>query len=130
LARVLLTQHRMGVSSFEELRAWQLAAELRDRLVAITASSPFREDFKFRDQLRDAACSAPRLIAEGFGRFGLKEFRRYLTMARAELLEVQNHLLDLEKRGWSSPSEVAALRDLTDHTIRVTSRLPSSLEDT
>lgn len=119
----------MGVSTFQELRAWQLAAELRDRIVAISAAPIFRQDFKFRDQLRDAACSAPSLIAEGFGRFGFKEFRRYLTMARAELLEAQNHLIDLEKRDWCAPSEVAALRDLCDHAIRVISRLRSSLND-
>ena len=65
------------VASFEELRAWQLAAELRDHLVAIIATPPFRQDFKFSDQLREAACAAPSLIAGGFGRFGHKEFRRY-----------------------------------------------------
>jgi carbamoyl-phosphate synthase large subunit len=119
----------MGVSSFEELRAWQLAAELRDRIVAITATPAFREDFGFRDQLRDAACLAPSLIAEGFGRFGFKEFRRYLTMARAELLEVHNHLMDLEQRGWCAAAEVAALRDLSDHAIRVTARLRSSFDE-
>ena len=90
----------MGVSSFEELRAWQLAA----------------------------ACSAPSLIAEGFGRFGFKEFRRYLAMARGELLEVQNHLVDLEKRGWCTAAEIAALRDLTDHAVRVTALLRSSID--
>ena len=117
------------VASFEELHAWQLAAELRDRIVAIAATPIFRQDFRFRNQLTDTACSAPRLIAEGFGRFGHKEFRRYLTMARAELLEVQNHLTDLRKRGWLQPVEVDALRDLADHAARVTARLRSSLDD-
>jgi carbamoyl-phosphate synthase large subunit len=117
------------VASFEDLRAWQLAAELRDRIVAIAATPAFRQDFEFRDQLAAAACSAPALIAEGFGRFGHKEFRRYLTMARAELLEVQNHLIDLKKRGWIAPGEVEKLRDLADHAARVTARLRSSLDD-
>jgi len=94
---VIVDCHGM-VASFEELRAWQLAAELRDRFVAIAATPVFRQDFRFRNQLTDAACSAPRLIAEGFGRFGHKEFRRYLTMARAELLEVQNGSVTLVTR--------------------------------
>ena len=54
---VIVDCHGM-VASFEELRAWQLAAELRDRIVAITATPVFRQDFGFRDQLTDAACSA------------------------------------------------------------------------
>jgi four helix bundle protein len=93
------------------------------------SAAAFRQDFEFRDQLADAACSAPALIAEGFGRFGHKEFRRYLTMARAELLEVQNHLIDLKTRGWIAPGEVEKLRDLADHAARVTARLRSSLDD-
>jgi four helix bundle protein len=125
---VIVDCHGM-VASFEELRAWQLAAELRDRIVAIAATPAFRQDFRFLDQLTDAACSAPGLIAEGFGRFGHKEFRRYLTMARAELLEVQNHLTDLRKGGWLQQVEVDALHDLADHAVRVTARLRSSLED-
>jgi four helix bundle protein len=119
----------MGVSSFEELRAWQLAAELRDRIVELSATPPFRQDLKFCDQLKDAACSAPSLIAEGFGRFGRREFRRYLSMARAELLEVQNHLTDLKNRGWVPTSEMQSLRDLADHATRVTARLRSSLDE-
>jgi four helix bundle protein len=117
------------VASFGQLRAWQLAAELRDCVVAILATPPFQKDIKFRDQLSDAACSAPRLIAEGFGRIGHKELRRCLTMARAELLEVQNHLGDVKRRGWLAPSEVDMLRDLADHAARVTARLRSSLDD-
>jgi four helix bundle protein len=88
-----------------------------------------RRDFKFRDQLNGAACSAPRLIAEGFGRFSRREFRRYLDMARGELMHVQNDLLDLSTRGWCPQEEVAALQDLADHALRVTSLLRSSLQD-
>jgi four helix bundle protein len=117
----------MGAKRFEELRAWQLAAELRDRIVAITATPPFKADQKFCDQLRGAACAAPRLIAEGFGRFSRREFRHYVNMARAELMEVLNDLTDLDQRGWCSREDVEALRDLADHAIRVTTRLHSSL---
>ena len=119
----------MGVQRFEELRAWQLAAALRDRVVAVSDHPRFRADAEFRDQLRAAACSAPRLIAEGFGRFGRREFRRYLTMALAELMEVQNDLQDLGRRAWCPAEEVEALNDLADHALRVTSRLRSSLSD-
>jgi four helix bundle protein len=119
----------MGAKSFEELYAWRLSAQLRDEIVVICATSPFLADFKFRDQLRDSAASAPRLIAEGFGRYGNREFRRYLTMARGELLEVQNDLGDLRKRKWIPTEDVDRLRDLADHAARVTARLRSPLED-
>jgi four helix bundle protein len=50
--------------------------------------------FRFREQLSDAARSAPSNIAEGFGRFGNKEFARYARIAKASLIEVLNHLID------------------------------------
>jgi hypothetical protein len=48
-------------------------------------------------------------------------------MARAELLEVQNNLLELKKRRWISDQEVDAVHDLADHATRVIARLRSSI---
>ena len=118
----------MGAKTFEELYAWRLSAKLRDEIVAICATGALNSDTKFRDQIRDAACSAPSLIAEAFGRFGRKEFRHYLTMARAELLEVQNHLTDLRQRPLMRAEDVNRLARLSDHAARVVARLRSSLD--
>jgi four helix bundle protein len=119
----------MGAKSFEELYAWQLAVQLRERVIAVCENPRVARDFKFCDAFREAARSAPNLIAEGFGRYGPREFRRYLTMARAELLEVQNDVLDLKSRRWVSDEEVEELRDLADHAARVTSKLRSSIRE-
>ena len=118
----------MGAKTFEELYAWQLSAELRNAIVAVCATGALDSDFKFRDQIREAARSAPALIAEGFGRFGHREFRRYLTMARAELLEVQDALTDLRHRRLIAPGEVDRLFRLANHAARVVSLLRSSIE--
>lgn len=81
----------------------------------------------FDDQLRDAAEAAPRLIAEGFGRWSRREFARYLVMARSELMEVRSDLLALQRRR-TLPGELATeLLELTDHALRTTNRLRSSL---
>jgi hypothetical protein len=74
----------VGAKTFEELRAWQLAAALSDQIVAVCAMPVLQGDLTFRDQLREAAEAAPRVIAEGFGRWSRREFARYLVMARAE----------------------------------------------
>jgi four helix bundle protein len=76
----------------EELIAWQLAGDLRDRIYEWTAGAPWREHQQFRDQLRDAASSAPRNLAEGFGHFNPREFARYARIARASLVETRSHL--------------------------------------
>jgi four helix bundle protein len=123
----MLARQGMGAKTFEELRAWRLAAELSDRIVAVCATSPLQGDLTFRDQLRDAAEAAPRPIAEGFGRWSRREFARYLVMARSERMEVRSDLLALQRRR-TLPGELAAeLLELTDHALRTTSRLRSSL---
>ena len=47
------------------------------------------------DQLSDAARSGPSNIAEGFGKFGNKEFARYARISKGSEVEVLNHLIDL-----------------------------------
>jgi len=117
----------MGAKTFEELRAWQCAAELSDRVVAICATPALQHDFKFRDQLRDAGEGAPRLIAEGFGRWGHREFARYLVMAKAEVMEVKNDLLALQRRRTLAPEILREALELADRTIRTIEKLRSSL---
>jgi hypothetical protein len=51
---------------YEELVAWQLAVELRDRIPKSTRSGPASRDRKFLDQIQDSAASSPRNLAEGF----------------------------------------------------------------
>lgn len=68
-------QQRMaGVRSHEDLIVWQLAYQLKVRVYALVKSGPIARDATLADQLRSAAGSAPRLIAEGFGR-ACQEFR-------------------------------------------------------
>jgi hypothetical protein len=67
---------------FEELICWQVAVELRDLVCRMIEQGPVLKDSRFRDQIRDSACSAPRNMAEGFGRFDPPEFARFLNFAR------------------------------------------------
>ena len=119
----------MGVKTFEELFAWQCCCELRDKIIAISATPALQSDRDLCYQLRKSSSAAPRLIAEGFGRFGNREFRRYLTMARAELMEVKNDIGDLQVRGVVSDECISDLKALAERAIGVTTRLRSSIED-
>mgnify|MGYP003694353695 CR=1 FL=1 len=51
-------------------------------------------DFQFRDQLRESASAAPRLIAEGFGRYYPSRVSKYLRLANGELKETIESLDD------------------------------------
>jgi hypothetical protein len=48
-----------GVHRFEDLIAWQLEDELRREVFAFTEDGKAARDFKYRDQIRDAARGYP-----------------------------------------------------------------------
>ena len=91
---------------YEELICWQLATELKIRLYAVAERPHIRRDFKYVDQVRESAASAPSNIAEGFGRRSNKEFLHYLDIARGSLNEVQNHLRDASTGDTSNPQNI------------------------
>lgn len=57
-----------GARHFRELVCWELACELKVALYRFVEAPHVKRDFKFYSQVRNAAASAPRNIAEGFGR--------------------------------------------------------------
>jgi four helix bundle protein len=75
---------------YQDFKAWQLARELHRKVISMTSTGSASRDFKFRDNLRDAADSAQRNFPEGFGRFAPADFAHFLDHSRASLLEVKN----------------------------------------
>jgi four helix bundle protein len=59
----------------------------------MTTTGRVTTDFKFRNQIRNSARSAPSNIAEGFKRFDPPEFAHLLKIALGSLAETQDHLL-------------------------------------
>jgi four helix bundle protein len=113
----------VGVKCFEDLVCWQLSHSLKCEVSAFTASGPSSRDFRYRDQIRDSSASAPSNIAEGFGRYRPREFARYLEIARASLMETQNHLIDGHDRGYVDDRLFARLRNLSTSALRTTTSL-------
>ena len=64
----MCTARNVAARRFEDLVAWQLANRLKEEVFALTGSGHVTRDVKFCDQIRESARSAPRNIAEGFGR--------------------------------------------------------------
>jgi four helix bundle protein len=120
----------MGVARFQELHAWQLADEVKKRVYALIENSKAAGDRRFCDQIIASAASAPANIAEGFGYYRHREFARQTRIARASLLETQNHLLDGADRRFWSPEEARALAALADRAIGACVRLVAHLERT
>ena len=111
-----------GVRTFTELDCWKLANELKLGVYALIRNGDVSRDFEFRDQIRNAAASAPRNIAEGFGRYQPREIAQYLRIANGSLMETANHLSDGADRGYFSSADIAPLLALARRASAATTR--------
>ena len=101
----------MGVRRFEDLIAWQLANDLQQDIFEFTAKMPAVRDVKFCDQIRESSRSAPRNIAEGFGRYYPQEFVRFLRIAVGSLAETNHQLHEaLARRYLAEPDHERLVR--------------------
>jgi four helix bundle protein len=113
----------MVATRFEDLVVWQLADQLRSEVIALTATAPRTLDIKYCNQIKDAAASACRNVAEGFGRFRPTEFARYLEIAAGSLHEVKDGLHDGHARGYLDATQRERLVRLTLRALKANFRL-------
>jgi four helix bundle protein len=112
-----------GARHFRELTCWQLSNELKLGIYRLSEQPDVKRDFRFCDQIRDAAASAPRNIAEGFGRRSHADFARFLDVARGSLAECQNHLQDAVDRGYLDAAEFTRLNSISERAAAAVARL-------
>jgi four helix bundle protein len=113
-----------------DLVAWQLAVELR-RLTHRYCDKPaIKRDFRFHSNLVDAASSAPRNLAEGYGRKYHREFARFAIIARASEQEVLECLAEARERGYIDTIEFDAGDHAARKALKVLNRLIAYLEAT
>jgi four helix bundle protein len=108
---------------YEDFKAWQLSRELNVKIFQMTSAPPASLDFRFRDNLRDAADSAQRNFPEGFGRFAPGDFAHFLDHSRASLLEVRNELSVGLDRTYFSEVDVIEATSLADRALKALSGL-------
>jgi four helix bundle protein len=103
-----------GWKDFREIAAWQLSHTVKVHVYQFLDRPDVRRRYKYCEQLADCARSAPNNIAEGFGRFGNKEFARFSRIAKGSLNEVLNHMIDAHDLRLISKDELL----LHEHRIR------------
>ena len=119
-----------GFKDFREIVAWQLSRDVKLLAYELLAKPRVAGDFKFRDQLRDAARSAPRNIAEGHARFKHKEFAQFVRIAKGSLGEVLDHFIDAVDNGYLTPAEFPSHEHACKKALKAVSGLIRYLEST
>ena len=82
----------MKITSFRDLRVWQLAMDLVELVYRLTRSFPRNEIYGLASQIQRAAVSVPSNIAEGHTREHTKEYLHHLSMSQASLAELETQL--------------------------------------
>lgn len=94
------------VSTYRDLVVWQKSIDLVKECYELSDSFPQREIYGLSQQLRRAAVSIPSNIAEGNGREGVKDYIRFLNIARGSLKEVETQLIIAEKLDFISATQL------------------------
>ena len=119
----MLGSATVAAQTHRELDAWRLADQIRAKVVAVTATLPLSGDFRYCNQIRDAAASIPANVAEGFARRSPRDFARFLSIAKGSLAETQDRILDGVDRGYIANVDAIELMRLTARCDRVITRL-------
>jgi four helix bundle protein len=84
---------RVAVRRYQDLIAWQLADEFGRAVEQIVQrSSAASRDFRYRDQILDAASAVAADVAEGFLRYSAATFVQFLDYALGSLVEAEQRL--------------------------------------
>jgi four helix bundle protein len=81
------------MKDFRNLQVWEKAHALTLASYQTTASFPKQEIFGLTSQIRRCAASIAAHIAEGCGKRGNGEFRRFLNIATGSASELEYHFL-------------------------------------
>lgn len=90
---------------------------------------PKNEDYALCDQLRHAAISVPSNIAEGMGRFSLRERIHFIEIAYASLMEVMCQLEISVSLGYISEEEFIKAESIIAEIAKMLSGLKKALSD-
>ena len=102
----------MGVHDVRDLAAYQLCEALMKAVEAATATSPAKRDFRFCDQINDAALDAASDVGEGFARYYPADFARFLDFALSSLQEVRTRAEAGYRRGYFTSEQTSGILQL------------------
>ena len=119
---------RMGVRRFTDLRAWKACDAYKKAVYRLRDATPQLRQWRRWAQFEDSVAGPPAHVSEGFGRFSPPDFARYCVMARASLMESQNHLIDAVDCGYMTEAMRAELNALAEVSLEEVTGLMEYLQ--
>ena len=113
--------------TFRDLIVWQKAIEMCKLVYQVSQAMPTAEKFGLVAQMRRAAVSVPSNIAEGNARQSLRDYVRFLIMARGSLAELETQLI--LARQLRMLNDISTITDSVQETWRILQGLIDSLRN-
>ena len=117
------------VTSFTDLRVWQLAHEFVSDIYKTTKNFPKEELFGLTSQIRRSAVSIPANIAEGFSRGGKKEKGQFYLISLSSATETLSHLYISFDLGYISKEQLREFEVKTENIHKMTNGLIKSAKE-
>ncbi len=120
---------RMDDFFYRKLKVYQQALLQVKNIYALTATFPSNEIYGLTNQIRRAAISIPSNIAEGMGRFSIKERIHFLEIANGSITETMCQLEIANLLSYISDEELKKNEETMASISRLLSGLRKSLEE-
>lgn len=104
-----------------------MAIEVADLLLDVADELEAKRLFRFAEQLRGAALSAPNNIAEGAGSTSGREFVQFLNIARRSTFENSNMIIIFHRRKLIAGTRREHILERLDHLSRKISSFQRAL---
>lgn len=86
---------------YKDLLVWQKSLDFANTIIDLSENlDTDKKHFRLIDQIEAASMSVPMNIAEGKGRFSIKEFKHFLMIARGSLFETMTIIELFKLRNW------------------------------
>jgi len=114
---------------YRKVDAYKLAKELTKYVYQLLSRFPPEERYALIDQTRRAAISIPANIAEGLGRFAIKERTHFLDIAYGSLTEVLCEIEIAHDNLYITDEEFSSVDQLASRVSMTIYGLKRSLEE-
>ncbi len=106
-------------AGYRNLDVWQNAMDMTVAVYRLTETFPQHELYGLISQMRRCAAAVPANIAEGRGRSGDAEFRRFLNIAAGSLAELETFLELSRRLGYGNEDDRAGATRMTREVGRM-----------
>jgi four helix bundle protein len=114
---------------YKDLLVWQKSLEFANIIIELTENlDTDKKHFRLIDQIEAASMSVPMNIAEGKGRYSIKEFKHFLMIARGSLFETMTMIELFKLRNWINEEKYNYLISEATQITKMINSLNKKLE--